>query len=290
MRVLFFSLFLLLVTMAVAQDSLTYADTTNRQDSLPTAPIDVSPEIAADAARAAIIQKSFLQCYTTGWFFFQKARSHNGKELIFYVLVLLFLFFAVLRTSYPRYTADMFRFYFQSTFRVNQIREQLSHSVLAGALFSLLFFFAAGVYLYLLAGYYQLSFRVSLMNLPFISVSLILFVYTFKFLFIRFFAWAFEYVKAGRQYLFITFLTNKILGVALLPFLGLIAFGTDGVQKISITLSVSLVLSLFVYRFFRAYQLLQSESQIRLFPYLTFLIAAELAPLLLIYKLLVQYL
>ena len=291
MRALIFSFFFLLTAVAVAQDSITPADTIITTDSLQVGVNYLQPPLFThDSARMAVIQKSFLQCYPKGWFFFQRERAENGKEMIFYALLMILLGFGILRLSYPRYAADMFRFYFQSTFRINQIREQLSHSVFAGALFSLLFFFGAGLYLYLLAGYYKLSFSVSFVNLPFVSVAVILVVYAFKFLFIRFFAWSFEQVKAGRQYLFITFLTNKILGVLLLPFLIMIAFGTSPIQNTGITLSVSLVLSLFVYRFFRAYQLLQAESQIGLFPYLTFLLAAELAPLLLIYKLLIQYL
>ncbi len=291
MRGLIFLLFIFLSKATIAQDSIMSADTTSKNDSLLVGAPDIKPPLFIyDSARAEVIKKSFLQCYTTGWFFFQRGRLENGKELIFYALVVLFLSFGIFRISYIRYTADMFRFYFQSTFRVHQIREQLSHSVLAGALFSLLFFFGAGLYLYLLADYYKLSFSASFISLPFISILVILLVYTFKFIFIKFFAWSFEQVKAGRQYLFITFLTNKILGVMLLPFLPSIAFGGGAVQQLAISLSVSLVLSLFVYRFFRAYQLLQAESQIGLFPYLLFLLTAELAPLLLIYKLLIQYL
>lgn len=291
MRALIFSFFFLLALASLAQEGVIQADTIQTTDSLQVGAVPVqAPLITPDSARTEVIKKSFLQCYATGWFFFQRERVENSKELVFYAMIFLFLGFGILRLSYPRYAADMFRFYFQSTFRVNQIKEQLSHSVLAGALYSMLFFFGAGVYLYLLAGYYKLSFSVSFASLPFISVSVILFVYAFKFLFISFFAWSFEQVKAGRQYLFITFLTNKILGVLLLPFLLVIAFGMEPLQKITITLSVSLILSLFVYRFFRAYQLLQAESQIGLLAYLTFLLAAELAPLLLIYKLLIQYL
>jgi hypothetical protein len=102
--------------------------------------------------------------------------------------------------------------------------------------------------------------------------------------------WAFHLLKAVRLYLFITFLTNKIMGILLLPFLVGIAFSEGYLQYFMISFSLTLVISLFIYRFFRAYYPLNEEFRIGFFPYLAFLISAELAPLLLIYKLLIRHL
>jgi hypothetical protein len=119
---------------------------------------------------------------------------------------------------------------------------------------------------------------------------MLILIYSVKYIILSIIGWAFSLLKAARLYLFITFLTNKIMGVLLLPFLVGIAFGEGHIQYFMATLSITLVISLFVYRFFRAYQPLQEDFQIGFFQYIAFLIAAEFAPLLLIYKLLIKYL
>jgi hypothetical protein len=245
--------------------------------------------ISPDSARVIVIKHSFLQCYPKGWFFLQKESIMTGKEQLFYALLVTLLIFGLLRFKFERYTLDMFRFYFQSTLRIQHIKEQLTHSVVSGIFYNLLFFLGMSVYLYLLADHFHLSFIIHRYNWLFVVLALLFFIYGFKYLFIQFIGWTFQQKRAAGIYLFIIFLTNKIMGILLLPFCVGIAFGTALLKGYFVTLSISLVISLFVFRFFRAYQALQSEFKIGVFQYLLLLISIELAPLLLIYKLLLQY-
>lgn len=246
--------------------------------------------VRTDSARVMVLKRSWLYTDTPGWFFLQREREEGGQDFIFYYLLSLFLFFGILRVAYPRYSSDIFRFYFQSTLRVNQIREQLSHSVIPAMLYDLLFFLASGAYLFLLSEYYQLSFALPRLYLPFTTVGILLLVYGFKQLFVRFLGWAFQASKAARLYLFVIFLTNKFVGLLLLPLLAGIAFGAGMVREVFITLSVVLIVFLFVFRFFRAFQTLSGEFKIKWLTYILYLSAAELLPLLLIYKLLMEIL
>ncbi|MBU6158401.1 MAG: DUF4271 domain-containing protein [Bacteroidetes bacterium] len=246
--------------------------------------------VTPDSARVLVLKRSLLDIDTPGWFFLQREREESGQDFIFYYLLLLFLFFGIIRVSYPRYSSDIFRFYFQSTLRVNQIREQLSHSVIPAMLYDLLFFLASGAYLFLLSEYYQLSFTLPRLYLPLTTVGVLLVVYGFKQLFVRFLGWAFQVSKAARLYLFVIFLTNKFIGLLLLPLLAGIAFGVGTVKEVFITLSVVLIAFLFVFRFLRAYQTLSGELKLKWLTYFLYLTAAEILPLLLIYKLLMEIL
>jgi hypothetical protein len=246
--------------------------------------------VTPDSARALVLKRSLLDTRTPGWFFLQREREETGQDFIFYYLLFLFLFFGIIRVSFPRYSSDIFRFYFQSTLRVNQIREQLSHSVVPATLYDLLFFMASGAFLFLLSVYYQLSFALPSLYLPFLTFGLLIFVYGFKQLFVRFLGWAFQVSKAARLYLFVIFLTNKFIGLLLLPLLAGIAFGNGMVKEVFITLSIVLIVFLFVFRFFRAYQTLSGEFKIKWLTYILYLSAAEILPLLLIYKLLMEIL
>jgi hypothetical protein len=246
--------------------------------------------VTLDSARGLVLKRSLLDTHTPGWFFLQREREETGQDFIFYYLLFLFLFFGIIRVSYPRYLSDIFRFYFQSTLRVNQIREQLSHSVVPSMLYNLLFFVASGGFLFLLSDNYQLSFALPRFYLPFVTFGVLILVYGFKQLFVHFLGWAFQVSKAARLYLFVIFLTNKFIGLLLLPLLAGIAFGNGIIKDVFITLSIVLIVFSFVFRFFRAYQTLSGEFKLKWPTYILYLIAAEILPLLLIYKLLMEIL
>ena len=290
-RILFF-LFLLATVPAGAQDSSVPADT----GSLPTkAPSDTllaqrADSYSLDSARALVLERSFLDIRTPGWFFLQREREDSGMEFVFYYIVFLLLVYGVIRKAYPRYSSDIFRYYFQSTLRIQQIKEQLSLSVIPALFYHLLFLLSAGAFLFLLADYFRLSFMIPRLYLPVAAFLVLLLIYLFKNLFVRFIGWAFQQRKAAGIYLFIILLTNKILGILLLPLVVGIAFSSGVVKDIFISVSVTLVIALFVFRFFRAYQPLAAEFRLGFLPYGVYLLAAEITPLLLIYKLLMTFL
>ena len=287
MRVLTILFILLTGYRALAQDSVRVVTDSVRRDSVALVLADtVSAVERWDSARAVVIGMSRFKLTAPGWFFFQRDKQLVGRERMFYFIVFVLLFFGIIRQVYPRYFKDIFRYYFQSTLRINQVREQLTLSVLAGFFFNLLFFVSAGIFLYLLAVRYHLSFRVPSVYLPFLTILLLMAVYGFKYLFVAAMGWIFHVRKAAGLYIFIIFLTNKIIGVSILPFLAGIAFAPDGLADVFLSTSVTLLLSLFCFRFIRAYQPLREEFSIGVFPYLSYLIAFEVAPLMLIYKLL----
>jgi hypothetical protein len=291
MRTVIFIFLVVLGYRGLAQDSVRVVLDSVRKGSVEFVAVDtVSWEARWNKAREEVLGMSRLKLTAPGWFFFQRDKETAGRERIFYFILFVFLFFGIIRQVYPRYFKDIFRYFFQSTLRVNQVKEQLTLSVLAGFFFNILFFFSAGIFLYLLAVRYQLSFRVPVQHLPLLTILLLLVVYGFKYLFVKLMGWIFHAGKAAGLYLFIIFLTNKINGVMLLPFLAGIAFAPDDVADIFLNISITLIISLYCFRFIRAYQPLQEQFRIGLFSYLSYLIAFEVAPLMLIYKLLIQLL
>ena len=91
-------------------------------------------------------------------------------------------------------------------------------------------------------------------------------------------------------YLFVVFMTNKVIGSLLLPFLVLITFSGPLLTEIGITLSIIMVCLFYVYRFIAGYAALHKEIKISGLHFILYLCAFEIAPLLLIYKVLVTYL
>jgi hypothetical protein len=115
-------------------------------------------------------------------------------------------------------------------------------------------------------------------------------IYLGKFLILKFCGWVFNISRATDIYIFVVFLVNKMLGIFLLPFLILITFSGPQVREIFITISLVMIFIMLIYRIIAAYRPIRNEIKLTPFYFFLYLCAFEIAPLLLIYKVLLSYL
>ncbi|GAA4744660.1 DUF4271 domain-containing protein [Flavisolibacter ginsenosidimutans] len=213
-------------------------------------------------------------------------RKWEGKDTVFYAVVALLLLFALIKNAFPRYLPDLYSAYFRTTVRQKQIKEQLVQNPLPSLFFNLFFVLSAAVFVSQLIQQFGYNDRLPFFELVLYSAGGIAAVYAAKFLLLKFFGWVFQLSEATDAYLFVVFSTNKILGIFLLPFTVLLAFTYGGANASIVTLSVVLVLALFIYRYFLAFISINHLVRINLFHFLLYLAAFEVLPLLLINKLL----
>jgi hypothetical protein len=207
-----------------------------------------------------------------------------SRDLLFYVVLLLALWMGILKSSYDKYYTDLFTVFFRSSLRQHQIREQLLQARLPSLLFNLFFVGCAGTFLYLVASAYAVHLGHADWQLWIASIAAVAVLYSAKFLGLKLSGWVFGMGGAVDTYIFIVFLVNKILGVALLPLVVLLAFAGDPLQSAAATLGVLLVIGMVIYRFIRSYRPVWEEVQMSRFHFFLYLCAFEIAPLLLIYK------
>ncbi|MEI2738916.1 MAG: DUF4271 domain-containing protein [Chitinophagaceae bacterium] len=211
-------------------------------------------------------------------------RQIDGKELLFYLLVFLLLVFALLRQLFPKYFADLFRLFFRTTLKQRQIRDQLMQTPLPSLLLNGFFVVNAGLYITFLLQYFKLN-PVDNFWLLFLYCCLGLSAaYFVKFIGLKVSGWLFSMGEAADSYIFIVFIVNKMIGILLLPFLVLLAFSADNVYSISMTISWCLVAGLFAYRFILTYVAIRNQVKVNPFHFFLYLLAFEIAPLLLVYK------
>jgi hypothetical protein len=115
-------------------------------------------------------------------------------------------------------------------------------------------------------------------------------LYLLKFAILKLAGWIFNISRAVDIYLFVVFMTNKIIGIFLLPFLVLISFSGPVATDIEVTVSIITVGLFYINRFIAAYNNLYKEIKISVLHFFLYLCAFEIAPLLLIYKVLLTYL
>jgi hypothetical protein len=312
-RLILSILFLFLTGAGWAQtgaDTLARTDTARRAD---TVRLDTVPRVDSAALRAALRADSirqvtgrqvaaFLRGLDTARFtkhpyyrFNNPARfiaprfQWQGKDALFYCLVALVLYFALLRSGFTRYLQDLFRLFTRTTMKQRQIRETLLASPLPSLLFNILFVLSGALFITLVLQHYTLGRGLGFWMLYLYSIAGLAAMYTVKFLSLKFMGWVFNLAEATEAYLFIVFTTNKIVGILLLPFSLVLAFTAGSVYQAGFVLSLVLVGGLFLYRFFLAYVSVYRLVRIDLFHFVLYLLAMEITPLLLINKVLVQF-
>lgn len=219
----------------------------------------------------------------------EQRRQADREEGLFYFLVAVLFFYAVVRIIFYKYISNLVSLFFRITMRQQQVKEQLLQTPLASLLMNILFVIVAGAYMTFLARYYGFNSGLNFWLLMFYSTLFVALLYTGKFIFLKLIGWLFNVSQATDMYIFIVFWVNKMLGILLLPFLVMLAFPYPDFHAVAITLSVILVVFLFLYRFFISYRPVRNEIKINKFHFFLYLCAFEITPLILIYKVLLNF-
>ena len=213
-----------------------------------------------------------------------KKRMPVKENAVFYLLAGLLFFFGIVKTIYARYFSTLFRVFFNSSLRQNQLTDQLMQARLPSLFFNLVFLISASLYVYFL--FQKISFNRSDLNWTLLLACLLGFavIYAGKFIAVKFVGWITGFNSEADTYIFIVFLINKIIGICLLPVLLILAFSDVMVVKIVITLSFILIGIMLLLRFIRSYGLLQHKLKINQFHFALYVFSFELLPLAIIYK------
>jgi hypothetical protein len=220
----------------------------------------------------------------------EKPHHSPDRTADFYLLVALVLLLGALRTIHPRYFSNLWRAFYHPTHIPAAVKEQLEGSVIPNVLMNLLFACTAGAYLYCVVRVYQqdapLNLPPSVLLLSMIAGVAV--VYAVKWAVIRFSGWAFGVETITEHYLFNVFLVNKVLAVALLPFIVLLAFSDPAWISPMVGISLILIGILFLVRYARSWQVFGAFFQYSRFHFLAYFCASEILPLAVLTKLLAR--
>ncbi|MEP7257238.1 MAG: DUF4271 domain-containing protein [Flavitalea sp.] len=217
-------------------------------------------------------------------------RKASSNEGLFYFIFGLILYFALIRLFFYKYLGALFTLFFRAPLRQQQLREQLLQSPLPALLMNIFFVVNAGVYCAFLATHYRFSFAGNFWSTALSSIVIIALIYTSKYILLKIAGWIFGIRAVSDTYIFVVFLINKMIGVFLLPVLVAMAFPDPLVFPVALVLSYLLIICLFLYRFIISYRAVRNEIKLNGLHFFLYLCAFEIAPLLLIYKVLLSFL
>jgi len=221
--------------------------------------------------------------------FMGEPHDRPGKEWLFYCLVAVVFFFALLRRFFPKYFTDLFRLFFRTTLKERQISEQLMQSPVPSILLNGFFAVSAGFYCSFLLSHFGLNKAGDFWLLLLYCIGGLAVAYFVKFAWLKLAGWIFNMQYAANSYIFIVFIINKMIGILLLPFLLILAFSTGDVYSVGLTLSWCLIGGLLIYRLFLSYAVIRNQVKVSPFHFFLYFIAFEIVPLLLVYKALLVY-
>ena len=143
----------------------------------------------------------------------------NSKDSLFYLLVAILFYFALIRIFFEKYFNNLMTLFFRVSLRQQQIREQVLQTPLPSLLLNILFVISAGLFACFLLHYSQLGAGIRFWILYLDCMALLGIIYLVKFVVLKFIGWVFSISRATDIYIFVVFLVNKMLGIFLLPFL-----------------------------------------------------------------------
>lgn len=211
------------------------------------------------------------------------------KDGLFYLLLGVLLFLGLIRYIFSKYFSDLFRIFFQTTFRQKSIREQLLQNRAASLALNLFFCISGGLFLYQLASYKHWISPENPWQTSLWCILLVVVVYTIKYVGLQISGWLFGIKELADTYAFIVFLINKVMGVMLLPATIMLALGTQTGVSVVLTLSLLVLGLLYFYRYIIAMPMVRAYSRVSSFHFFIYLCAFEIVPLLLVYKFVLQF-
>ena len=152
------------------------------------------------------------------------------------------------------------------------------------------FVVTGGLYACFILRYFNVAADLGFWELWLYSSFLLSVIYMMKFGGVKLAGWLFNKNEAATSYIFIVFMTNKILGIIVLPFLVLLAFGTAAIYPFALIVSITAVACLFLYRFYLSVGIIRSQAHVNLLHFFLYLFAFEALPLLILFKWVMMFL
>jgi hypothetical protein len=257
--------------------------------SVMAAPPAPAPRPTVQGFQKALLNHPYFNFYGRGVVITEHLKKDSNDESMFYFLCALLFYFGFIRVAFQKYLDNLNTLFFRVSMRQQQIREQVLQSPLPSLFLNILFIISAGLFLSFVADYYNIVPGMNRWLLLLYCCLLLTAIYLGKFIVLKMIGWMFNIRVAADTYIFIVFLVNKMLGIYLLPVLLLMAFAQGTFLTVLMTLTYVFIIILFIYRFIIAYRPIRNEIKLTRFHFFLYLCAFEIAPLLLIYKVLLIF-
>ncbi|MCL6524484.1 MAG: DUF4271 domain-containing protein [Thermoflavifilum sp.] len=216
--------------------------------------------------------------------------KEQEDDLLFYLGICYLFLLGFIRTGFQAYFNQVFQAFLHPTQAIRKLRDQLTQRFLPGMLMNFFFAISTGFYLYLILRYEQYTAQHQILLLVGALSGVLAVIYLVKYAILKLSGWLFGVQELTSGYGFILMLVNKVLGIVLVPFVWLLAFGPVWVQQVALEASLVVVIGLFLYRYVRSYAWVRQHMIFSRFHFFLYLCAFEVAPVLVMAKIILKWL
>ena len=237
-----------------------------------------------------LLTNKFINIKDKPVYFIEQPREQSGKEFLFYTLCTVLLILGLFKTFFPAYFKNLFRVYFNTSLRQTQLADQLEQAKFPSFIMNIFFAITAGIYIWLLFNYFHPPRFISRKLLLPICIFSVIVLYFIKFCLIKFMGWMSDIQETTNKYIFAIFLVNKITGIILVPIIILLAFLNRAWLPDVTNISFMVLGLFFLSRYIKSYGAIERKIPLNAFHFIIYIVGAEIIPLLIIYKVAIDYL
>lgn len=214
--------------------------------------------------------------------------SLPNKDVLFYTIIGLLFIYGFIINMFPQYIPKLFSQFSQSSLRIMQHREQLLQNNFASLTMNISFVMSFSLLATLVI------FNGHLLPINFWEAYLymcIFFVllYVGKYICLTLAGYIFNTKELVQTYIFVVFMINKVLGMLLFPFILMLTFSKPSLHTFAFIGAGFLIFLLILYRYLFSLTSVRNKLHISSFHFFLYLCAFEVLPILILYKLIVQY-
>ena len=210
----------------------------------------------------------------------------ENDDILFYALTGVFLLLGILKTTFPAYFRSLYKSFFRPVNGKLQSKENVSQNNLSSLLLNLFFVISAGLCISLWGKHAGILTKIPFWLLWCYASLVLAIAYLIKYFVIFLSGWIFDMQQEAASYNHTVFLVNKIIGLVMLPLILLLAFPTDTIMTTAITITLSVIGLLLIYRYVISFSIIRSSLKVSPLQFFVYLCAIEVVPILIIYKIL----
>lgn len=211
----------------------------------------------------------------------------ESDDLFFYLIMGLLVFFGIIRIAWPRYMENMGKL-LRGSVRNQQLRDQMQQNSQPALLLNILYLVNMAMFLNFLAEYLGWFSELEFAKTYLYSLALVTGLFLAQLIFLKSSGWLFNISSATDAYIFIVSLIKKITGIILLPVLMLLAFSGATITEITLKGFGIIICLLILYRVLISFRIIKNQIKITWLHFFLYLCAFEVAPVLLVYKVLLN--
>lgn len=215
-------------------------------------------------------------------------RENNGIEWQFYSFLMMFFLASRLVSGNRNYIKNIFRIYGSDGYAFRQARDFLQQSPLTSFGLNVQFLLAASFFVYFGFGKDLEAIGMDRVGILFSVACLLLFIYSFKYVFLVGLGWIFKAREQFQQYQFIVLLNLKIAGWVFLIASFLMSFSNTFIAALAFRISLFFCAVMLLFRLWKAYMIFARHIQVSIFTFIIGIISLEILPTAVFVKIIIR--